>query len=144
MAGETTQADGYTPVQFETPGRLLGVLDVTHEVSAGELELADVIEFGQVPEGAVYVDGYLACDDLDTDGTPALTFDVGDDDDPDGLLDGSNVGQAGGVARFNGALLVNKTKTDGPKTISVTVASAAEAGAAGTIRLVLMYYCPDH
>lgn len=143
MAGETTQADEYTTTQYKGfGGRQLCVLDVTHEITTGELELADVIEFGQVPEGAVYVDGFLATDDLDSNGTPALVLDVGDDDDSDGLLDGSTSGQAAAVTRFNGAYLTNKTAVTAAKTISVTVQTAAATAAAGTVRVVLWYYVP--
>lgn len=142
MAGETTQADAYSEVAFKGSGNQLCVLDRSHEVTTGELELADVIEFGKVPKGAVYVGGYLATDDLDSNGTPALVLDVGDDDDSDGLLDGATSGQAAAITNFNGAYLTNKTAVDGEKTVKVTVQTAAATAAAGTIRLVLYYYTP--
>lgn len=142
MAGETTNADGYNTTAFKGHSRQLCVLDVTHEVTTGELELADKIQFGKVPSGAIYVSGYLATDDLDSNGTPALVLDVGDDDDADGLLDGSTTGQAAGVTTFNGAYITNKTTVSAEKTISVTVQTAAATAAAGTVRLVLYYYVP--
>lgn len=142
MAGETTYANGYSTTAFKGHSKQLCVLDVTHEITTGELELADVISFGKVPEGAIYVGGYLATDDLDSSGTPALVLDVGDDDDSDGLLDGTTTGQAAGITEFNGAYITNRTAVTAEKTISVTVQTAAATAAAGTVRVVLYYYVP--
>jgi len=137
MAGETTYANGYTTTAFKSFGDNMGVLDVTHEITTGELELADVIVFGKVPAGATYVGGYVAADDLDT-GT-ALVITIGDDDDADGLLASNTVGQAGGIATFDGAYIINQTTVTAEKSISVTVGTAAGTAAAGTMRVVLYY-----
>lgn len=138
----TTQADEFSTTQFKGFGSgQLCVLDRTHEITTDELAASDVIEFGQVPEGAIYVDGYLATDDLDS-GTPAAVLDVGDDDDSDGLLDGTDSGQAAGVHRFNGAYLIDKTAVSAAKTISVTVQTAPATAVGGTVRVVLWYYVP--
>ncbi len=142
MAGETTQADGFSSTAYKGSGNQLCVLDVTHEVTTGELEAADVIEFGKVPSGAIYVDGFIATDDLDSNGTPTLDLIVGDDDDEDGLKVSGTVGQAAAVTEFDGAYLTNKTTVDGEKTIKVKVNAAAATAAAGTIRVVLTYYTP--
>lgn len=143
MAGETTQADSYSEVAFKGSGNQLCVLDRSHEVTTAELQLADVIEFGKVPSGAVYVGGYLATDDLDAHATtPTLVLDVGDGDSSNGLLDGTTTGQAAAVTDFNGTYLTNKTTASGEKTVKVTVQTAAATAAAGTIRLVLYYYTP--
>lgn len=143
MAGETTYAQGYDGAAFKGfGGGQLCVLDVSHEISAAELQLADKIVFGRVPAGAVYVGGHLATDDLDSNGTPTLVLDVGDDDDADGLLDGSTTGQAAAVTQFNGAFITNAKKTAAEKNIILTVATAAATAAAGTVRLVLFYYVP--
>lgn len=138
----TTTADGYVTTAFKGHAQQLCVLDVTHEITAAELGLADVINFGKVPGGAVYVGGYLATDDLDSSGTPTLVLDVGDDDSSNGLLDGTTTGQAAAVTNFNGTYLTNKTTVGGEKTVSVTVQTAAATAAAGTVRLVLYYVTP--
>lgn len=142
MAGETTYANGYSNVPFQGLGANLSVLDVTHEVTTAELQLADKIHFGKVPKGAIYVGGYLATDDLDSNGTPTLVLDIGDDDDPDGLLDGTTTGQAAAITNFNGAYLTNRTAVTGEKSVIVTVQTAAATAAAGTIRVVLYYWTP--
>lgn len=143
MAGETTYANGYTGRAFKGFGAgQLCVLDVSHEITADELQLADKIIFGRVPAGAVYVGGFLATDDLDSSGSPALVLDVGDDDDADGLLDGTNTGQSAAVTQFNGAYITNTKLTTAEKNIILTVQTAAATAAAGTVRLVLYYYVP--
>jgi hypothetical protein len=141
MAGETTNFDEYSTTIFNTFGPNVGVLDRTNEVATGELELADVMQVGKVPSGATYLYGYIATDDLDSNGTPALEFILGDDDDDNGLLvTGSNAGQAAGITTFNGAYITNKTTTTAEKTISLKVGTAAATAAAGTVRVVLFYY----
>ena len=140
MAGETTNADEYSTTAFKGHGIQLCALDVTHEVSTGELELADVIQIGKIPAGATYVGGFIATDDLDSNGTPALDLDVGDDDDADGLAGTGSIGQAAAVNTFAGAYITNKTTTTAEKTIKVTVTAAAATAAAGTIRVVVYYY----
>lgn len=142
MAGETASADGYVNTAFKGLGRQLCVLDVTHEFTAGQLELADKLNIGKVPAGSVYVGGFIATDDLDSNGSPALVLDVGDDDDADGLLDGTTTGQAAAITTFNGAYITNRTAVTAEKTIAVTVQTAAATAAAGTIRVVLYYYTP--
>lgn len=142
MAGETTQADDFNETIFQPSAFNVGVLDRSHEVTTGELEANDVIEFGKVPERAVYLDGFIATDDLDEHTTPTLDLIVGDDDDDDGLKVSGTVGQSAGVTRLDGSYITNKQSTDGEKTISVKVNAAAATAAAGTIRLVLYYYVP--
>lgn len=142
MAGETTYANGYTGRAFKGDGPTLCVLDVSHEITTTELQLADKIIFGRVPTGAIYVGGYLATDDLDSGGSPALVLDVGDDDSSNGLLDGTTTGQAAAVTQFNGAYITNRQRTTAEKNVILTVQTAPATAAAGTVRLVLYYYVP--
>jgi hypothetical protein len=142
MAGETTNADGYSTTAYKAGGRQVCVLDVSHEVTTGELEASDVIQFGTIPEGAIYLGGFIATDDLDSNGTPTLDLIVGDDDDADGLQASGTVGQAAGITTLSGTYITNKQTTDGEKTIKVTANAAAATAAAGTIRLVVEYYVP--
>ena len=81
---------------------------------AAALEVGDIIEMLELPPGCVAVDCILDVADLDT-GTPAILLDVGvmagDVGDKTlanrtltaNLIAGSNVGQAGGIARMAGA-----------------------------------------
>lgn len=140
MAGETVYADGYVNTAFKGLGRQLCVLDVTHEITTGQLELADKVIFGKVPAGAVYVGGYMACDDLD--GATSSVLDVGDDDTSNGLLDGTATGQTAAITTFNGTYITNRTTVSAEKNIILTVQTAPGTAAAGTVRVVLYYYTP--
>lgn len=145
MAGETTNGDEYAslPREWAPSGYDVGVLDKVHEVATGELQLNDIINMGTVPAGAIAVDGYAAFDDLDTNGTPTVTVIVGDSDDPDGLLAQNTAPQAGGRADFDGAYVGVNRKTWSTKTnIQVKFDTAAATAAAGTARVVLLYYVP--
>ncbi len=138
MAGETTQADGYSATAFKGRSRQECVLDVSHEVTAGELELADVIQLGVVPKGAIYTGGFIATDDLDS--ATSLDLLVGDANDPDGLQASAAVGQAAAITSFNGSYITNKETTASEQTVSITVGAAAGTAVAGTIRVVVRYY----
>lgn len=142
MAGETTRADGYSDTAYKGGAKELCVLDASHEITAGELELADVIQFGVVPKGAIYVGGYIATDDLDSGVTPLLDLIVGDTTDPDGLKATGTVGQAAAVTTLSGTDITNARTTTQEETISVKVNAAAATAAAGTIRLVVYYRAP--
>jgi hypothetical protein len=141
MAGETTYANGYKNTAFKGHGGgQVCVLEATHEVTTAELQLADKIAFGKIPAGAVYLDALLACDDLDS--STGLSLELGDDDDVDGLVDGTNLGQAAGFTRGNGDYVINRKQVTAEKTIFVNVTAAATTAVAGTIRVAVYYYVP--
>lgn len=145
MAGETTSGDELTttPVGYAGNGYDVCVLDKTHEVATGELEAGDIINMGTVPSGAIFLFGHLSTDDLDSNGTPALTLKVGTSDDDDGLLAANTVGQAGGTAAFDGQFMVDRTTTTEKTTVFLKVGTAAATAQAGTARLVLFYCTPS-
>lgn len=140
MAGETTKATGYSAIAFKGHSLQVCALDITHEITTGELEVGDIIQFGVVPKGSTYVGGYIATDDLDSNGTPTLDLVIGDSADDDGLQATGTVGQAAAITQLSGAYITNKTTTTADETISVKVNAAAATAAAGTIRLVVNYY----
>lgn len=145
MAGETVSGDELTtqPVGYACGGYTLAVLDKTHEMTTGQLEAADVLNIGSVPSGAIFVDGFIATDDLDSNGTPTLDLIVGTSDDEDGLLSSGTAGQAAAVTRFNGAFLTDRTETTAQTNIQVKANAAAATAVAGTVRVVVQYYTPD-
>lgn len=128
----------------------VGVVSKTgHYTVAAALVVNDVIQMITVPANATILEIILAATDLDTDGTPAITLDVGDGDDPDRFIDGSTVGQAGGVDRL-GSGLVGLLGVAGvgytyaaEDTIDVKVSVAPDAGATGAIDLTVLYTMDD-
>ena len=114
------------------------------------LAAGDIVELGVLPGNAVPVDAILESDDLDTGGAPALALDVGIMSGPVGKNDpartcgnelfvGSNVGQAGGVARMTAVTGFRIPKAEDHRSVGVKVATAPQTGAAGKLALILFY-----
>lgn len=106
------------------------------------LTTADILNFGYAPAGFRCLWAFLEADDLDTNGTPTLTLNVGDASDADRLFAASIVGQAGTASSAPAVTGVNYLYT--AKTL-ITGAPAANAatGAAGTITLTLVGVLED-
>ncbi len=136
----TTYANGYVNTAYKGGSGELCVLDVSHEITTGELATADVIIFGKVPAGAIYVGGYIATDDLDS--ATSLDLDVGDSGDADGLAGTGSIGQAAAVNTFAGVYITEAETTTQEENISVTVTAGAGTPVAGTVRVVLYYRTP--
>ena len=139
MAGETSKTTALTNVQagIKRNARLArarqAVARDIHAYTTAQLELADVLLTAiELPSNAIVNDIKMYNDDLDSNGTPALTFDVGlaageaftsttsstdtkhsEDDilDADALVDGSTAGQA---ATTNFVSLALDAGTAGP------------------------------
>jgi hypothetical protein len=118
---------------------------------AAALVVGDIIELAVLPTYATVVDAVLIADDLDTNGTPTITLDVGIMSGEVGVLDaartcgaeifsGSTVAQAGGVARPSLATAFRIAALEGHRSIGVKVAAGPATGATtGKIQLRLFY-----
>lgn len=121
---------------------LADAIDSTDGGGTGGAALAnaDVIQMLKVPKGARVLEVILTTTDLDTNGTPTLSFDVGDGDDVDRYIDGSTIGRTGGTDRLGSGIVTNTqaftyTAND---TIDVLVAAGPATGAtSGTISLTV-------
>lgn len=131
-----TKAAATYPVYQPKAGEL-GCVTSTYEVSTA-LIINDVIEMVRLPKGATVVDCILVVDDLDSDGSPAITLDVGYGDNDDYFIAANTVGQAGGLVRASAATAFPLTLT-AEDTIDVHVDTAPAAGGTGTITLTVMY-----
>jgi hypothetical protein len=107
---------------------------------AANLAASDVFEMFRVPSGATILHVCLSSSDLD-DGTQ-LVYDVGDGSDVDRFIDGSTIGQAGGVtvgflsSHINGHLYQYSAED----TMDILVATAPQTPVAeGTIELSAIY-----
>jgi hypothetical protein len=134
------EAAATAPAKGEGMSGNCKVVTAEYEISAA-LALNDVLEMVKVPAGAIVVGCVLATDDLDTNGTPTIVLDVGDGSDTDRYIDGSTVGQAGGVTDFSnlaiGGIGYTYTSED---TIDILVQAAPATGAtSGTIKLSVFY-----
>ncbi len=137
-----------------------GLVNVAFPGSAGEaitqrysmtvpttVDADDILELAPIPPNCRVVDMVVDCDDLDTDGTPAITLDIGimsGEWGEDGartvgaeFFSGSNIAQAGGVARPSLATAYRTGSSDKARSIGVKIATVADAAQAGTIGITL-------
>lgn len=105
----------------------------------------DVIQMVKVPKGAAILEIIVAHTDVDTDAAVTHRIDVGDGGDVDRFIDGSSVGNTGGIARLGdgvAAAVVDNahgyvyTEDD---TIDILVVAASTAKAAGVVKLTALY-----
>lgn len=147
---QSSAAKGLDPIPY--PGSAGEVVAKRYSiaVTAAQLALNTIFELAPLPAGLIPRDFILDADDLDSGGSPAILLDVGlmsgvfgDQDQArtcdDSIFDGTNVGQAGGVARptLKTAFRIGQAGT--PRSIGVKVATAAATPQAGTIGLTVFY-----
>ena len=134
------EAAATAPAKGEGMSGNCKVVVAEYEITAA-LALNDVVQMVKVPAGAIVSNVVLATDDLDTDGTPAIVLDVGDGGDTDRYIDGSTVGQAGGITDSSNLAIDGIGYTYSVEdTIDVLVQVAPATGAtSGTIKLIVSY-----
>lgn len=99
----------------------------------------DEVGLFRLPKGAVVTGVVAAATDMDTGGSPALAFDIGDDSDEDRLMAASTIGQAGTLSNSlarTGFLYKYTSDT----LIKAYVQTAAATGAAGTLYVAVRYF----
>lgn len=99
---------------------------------------SDTLEFFYLPAGARVIGATLESTDMDTNGTPTLTLNVGDAADADRLFAASTVGQAG-TASAAVAVTGQGYKYTAKTLITGIAANNAATGAAGTLYLSVLY-----
>jgi len=122
------------------PRANIGVNTVTGEYNlSAALALNDVIQMVKIPAGATVLDVIVVSDDVDTNGVPAVTYDVGDGVAPAYYMSGSAIGQVGGIGRMDAVGAHPKTYA-AEDTIDITVSAApATAAVVGNISLTAFY-----
>lgn len=115
-----------------------GQATVNHGVMALAVALAngDTVALAKLPAGHVPVDFIVDADDLDSGAEAALVFDVGvlgEGEDPDAFITGSEIGQAGGVARLSNVAGRRLEAVEYDRLVGITVTTAPATGQAGTI-----------
>lgn len=119
-------------------------------VTAAGLTANDVIEMVAIPAGTVPIDVTVACEDLDSGGTPAIVLDVGVLSGNYGANDAARtcgaefindtiIGQTGGMASANVAAGLLLTPTLNDRSIGIKVQTSASVLAPGKkIRVVAL------
>lgn len=98
----------------------------------------DTINFGYLPANATVLLGVLESTDMDTNGAPTLTINVGDSGSASRYFSASTVGQAGTLSSAI-ATTGHAYKTTAKTLITGVAANNAATGAAGTLYLTLFY-----
>lgn len=106
------------------------------------LTTADTLSFGYLPINARIIQAVLKASDLDTNGSPTITINVGDSGSATRYFSASVAGQAGTVdATIQAAGRFYKTSAKTLVTGSIGVSAAT--GVAGTIELAIGYVVED-
>lgn len=134
-----------SPTEASCPVAIVGEF-----VTVAGLTANDVIEMVAIPAGTVPIDVTIACEDLDSGGTPAIVLDVGVLSGNYGANDAArtcgaefindtNIGQTGGMASANVAAGLLLTPTLNDRSIGIKVQTAAATLATGKkIRVVAL------
>jgi hypothetical protein len=102
------------------------------------LALNDTLTGPSIPAGAYLVDVLLMSTDIDSNGSPTVTLDVGISGAATKFIAASTVGQTGGIAHMGGTTGLGYTPAaDTP--VIVTVSAAGATKVAGTITLAILY-----
>lgn len=109
---------------------------------SGTITTADSATVCNLPVGAVVLGVTLEADDLDTNGAPAITLNVGDAGSATRYFSASTVAQAGTAAVATAATGLLWTVTSGNTAVRVAVANNAATSADGNVRVAVMYYLP--
>jgi hypothetical protein len=98
----------------------------------------DTINFGYLPAGARVLAAVLEATDMDTNGSPTITLNVGDSGSATRLFSASTVAQAGTLS--SAIAVAGNAASYTTKTLITGVAQAnAATGAAGTLYLTILY-----
>lgn len=106
------------------------------------LTTSDTMAFFTLPANARIHVGTLKCTDIDTNGSPTVTINVGDAGSATRYYSASTVGQAGTVdvaLQATGRMFKTTAKT----AIVGSVGTGAATGAAGTLELAIGYVVED-
>ena len=142
-------AKGIEPTPYPDCAGQLVAVRTTFSFPAA-IAAGDIVEMAVLPPNCRIVDAILDSDDLDSDGTPAITLDVGVMSGEAGkddsartcgaeLFDDSTVAQAGGLARPTLKTAVRIAPTNEQRGIGIKVATVADVGVVGTVGLTLFY-----
>jgi len=114
-----------------------------YELTAA-LIVNDAIRFMYIPKGAVILDAWMTCDDLDTHATPLITqtLQISDDSTDKVFFTASTVGRTGGLQRADedaAEAIGYEVTTEGFFVELLTAAAPATGTATGTIYVFVSY-----
>lgn len=143
MANYQSKQYANSPTSFVGPNVTNGMMAFYWEVSitAAAANL-DTFDFGYVPKGFRLLGATLESTDIDTNGAPTVTLNVGDSGDADRIFAASTVGQTGVLT--TGASAANFLAATGfgylytaDTVVTGTIPTGPATGATGTLYLAL-------
>jgi hypothetical protein len=136
MAAFTSKQYANSPAAFVGPASA-NMMAFYWEVSiTSNAAQNDTLTFGTVPKGFRVFGGCLESTDLDTGGSPTITFDIGDAGDVDRLFDGSTAGQTAAADRALAVTGQHHLYT-ADTVITGLIPTAVATGTTGTVSLSL-------
>lgn len=137
------------PYSADDAGSVIAIVG-EHTVVAGQFALNDTVEMLCLPAGCIPVGARIVTDQVDSNGAPTLSLDIGLMSgswlDPDGagrtvgqeLAAGNTTARAGGVADLNTKTFLQLAASNVDRSIGLKVAAAAATLVAGAkIRLIV-------
>lgn len=109
---------------------------------SGTITTADSATICNLPLGAIVVGALIEADDLDTNGTPTITLNLGDSGSATRYFSGSTVAQAGTAASATATTGLLNTVAAGQTAVIVAVAANSATSAAGNVRVAIQYFIP--
>ncbi len=100
---------------------------------------SDKADLFYLPQGATIIGGLIKSTDLDSNGTPTITLNVGVAGDTGKFFSASTVGQTGSASATLAAAGAFYTTTARKTLVSVVPGAGAATGVAGTIQVVLQF-----
>ena len=107
-------------------------------VTTAALTTSDTLNFFDLPPNARVISATLEATDLDTNGTPTLTLNIGDSGSATRYFSASTVGQAGTAAAASAVAGLHYKTTAKTRIVGVPAANAA-TGVAGSVYLSILY-----
>lgn len=138
---QITANSGLTSVQgqkvFPSPAVSGGLVALRYSItSTAAFANGDVLNFGVAPKGFRVLYGALESSDIDTNGSPTVTINIGDSGSASRFFSAATVGQAGGVTTTLAAAGNDYQFTDDTLIVGAFGAGPA-TGAIGTISVTL-------
>lgn len=136
MATYTSKQYANSPKSFvgATPGNTMTFYwEVSISAAAANL---DAFVFGTVPKGFRLTGATLEATDIDTNGSPTVTINIGDSGDADRIFAASTVGQTGTLSSALATTGFGYLYTD-DTVITGAIPTGPATGATGTVYLAL-------
>ena len=108
---------------------------VSAELPTTQMQTGDITWLMHIPAGAIIVDGFVACDDLD--GGTSLAYNIGDSTTTNLFFANTTTGQSAGSSQM--ASTYRYTKYAAATRIKMTVSTTAETATAGTMIFGVSY-----